>query len=195
MRTAKDELRQEMRKLRLALDPHVAAVRAGQALAHFLDLSEWRAARCVALYAPVRGEIDTRPLDDALTGRGLVCVYPRIGGEPVLSFARAAPVALLVGRHGIPAPADELPEVALSDIDVIVVPGLAFDLSGARLGFGGGYYDRTLAAATRALRVGFAFEFQVVPAVPVHAGDEHVDIVVTEAGARRTTRPHLGRLR
>lgn len=201
MRASKDELRERMRKLRLALDPREAADRAALAAAHvlglFLDLSELRTARCVALYAPVRGEIDTRPLYDALAARSVACVYPRlgVGTEPTLTFARAAPEALAPGRLGIPAPPADAPEVTATDIDVFVVPGLAFDLAGERLGFGGGYYDRTLAGAQAALRVGFAYEFQIVPAVPIHADDEHVDIVVTEAGARRTTRPHLRRLR
>jgi 5-formyltetrahydrofolate cyclo-ligase len=199
MRAAKDDLRQRMRNLRLALDPREAAERSAQAARVFLglfpDLAELQTARCVALYAPVRGEIDTRPLDDQLSAQNVACVYPRLGKDPTLTFARARPDALVAGRLGIPAPPDLAETVRPTDVDVFVVPGLAFDLAGDRLGFGGGYYDRTLAGAPTALRVGFAFEFQIVPAVPVHADDEHVDIVVTEAGARHTTRPHLRRLR
>ncbi len=195
MRAAKDELRLKMRQLRLALDPRDATRLGALAAPHVLDLPELAGARSVALYAPVRGEIDTRPLHDALAARGVSCVYPGIGPSLPLVFARAAPEDLVPDRLGIPSPPPHAPVVAAADIDVFVVPGLAFDLAGERLGWGRGHYDRTLAGAPRALRVGYAYDFQIVPAVPVHADDEHVDVVVTEAGARRTTKPHLRRLR
>jgi 5-formyltetrahydrofolate cyclo-ligase len=195
MHAAKDELRQTMRKLRLALDPREAVARSVRAAGHCLDLAEMKNARCVALYAPVRGEIDTRPLYDQLAAANVACVYPLLGNEPTLSFARAAPDTLVAGRLGIPAPPAHAEEAPAAEIDVFVVPGLAFDLQGERLGFGAGYYDRTLAGVPDALRVGFAYDFQIVPAIPTHEDDQHVDIVVTEAGARRTTRLHLRRHR
>jgi len=195
MHATKDELRQKMRERRLALDPLEASRLAAVAAPHLLALPQLAHARRVALYAPVRGEIDTRPLYVALAARGIACAYPRITAEAELAFADASPDQLVADRLGIPAPTGDSPPIAVGDIDLFVVPGLAFDHAGERLGWGRGYYDRTLAGAPSAVRVGYAFDFQIVPAVPIHADDEHMDVVVTETGARPTSRPHLRRLR
>jgi len=190
MHAAKNELRQRMRQLRASLDALEAQRLAGLAAPHLLALPELARARRVALYAPVRGEIDTRPLHEGLAARGVACAYPRIVAEGPLQFVDAAPGDLVADRLGIPSPAAGAAPVSLAEIDVFVVPGLAFDLDGERLGWGHGYYDRTLAGASAALRIGYAFEFQLVAAVPIDADDEHVDFVVTETGARRTAKPH-----
>jgi 5-formyltetrahydrofolate cyclo-ligase len=195
MHAAKDELRQKMRRLRLAIDPAEAGRLAIAAAPHVLALPEVQVARRVALYAAVRGELDTGPLQAALAARGVACAYPRIAADGTLDFVDASPASLVPGHHGIPEPALAAPALAPGTIDVFVVPGLAFDLAGERLGWGRGHYDRTLAGAPAALRVGLAYGFQVVPAVPTRADDERMDVVVTEAGLRRTGRPHLRRLR
>ncbi len=186
MHAAKDELRQKMRDLRFALAANEAERRSALAAPHVLALPEIVAARRVALFAPVRNEIDTRPLHAALVARAVAVCYPRVDGA-ALSFATVDDLAALVpGRLGIPEPAPGARPVATSDIDVFVIPGLAFDLLGERLGWGRGHYDRTLAAARAALRVGYAYDFQIVALVPVGADDERMDVVVTCAGARRT---------
>ena len=78
------------------------------------------------------------------------------------------------------------PRVAPERIDVMLVPGVAYDGEGHRLGQGRGYYDRFLAQAPRALRLGLCHDFQLVAAVPHRAGDEPVDYIVTPEGARKT---------
>lgn len=190
MHAAKDELRQKMRRLRSSLDPREAERLAAQAAPHLVGLPDLTAVRRVALYAPVRGEIATRPLHEALAARGIACAYPRIASSGPLEFVDATPATLAADRLGIPSPAADAAAVPLAEIDVFVVPGLAFDLDGERLGWGHGHYDRTLAGAPAALRIGYAYDFQIVPAVPIDADDEHVDVLVTESGARRTQKPH-----
>jgi 5-formyltetrahydrofolate cyclo-ligase len=92
-------------------------------------------------------------------------------------FAELAP-----GHYGIRAPrAAELRPVPPGEIDTIVVPGAAFDRRGYRIGYGGGYYDRFLLAASRAARIGAAFACQIVPTIPAEPHDIPVDAVVTEA--------------
>jgi 5-formyltetrahydrofolate cyclo-ligase len=195
MFAAKDELRQEMRSRRLALAPEEPARRGAQAATHVLDLPEVQAARRVALFAPVRNEIDTRPLHTALAARGVEVAYPRIvDGGPLAFAAVDAPDALAPGRFGIPEPAPDARAVAATDLDVLVVPGLAFDPMGERLGWGHGHYDRTLQRAPAALRVGYAYDFQIVPVVPAGADDERMDVVASESGARRVA-PAQRRLR
>jgi len=188
MRAAKDELRQEMRDRRLSLAPARARELSERATAHVRALPEYAAARVVALYAPMRGEIDTGPLARDLRSRGVVVCYPCVAqGHRVLAFHDVPDEALLrPSRLGIPEPTEDMPRVLLTSIDVVVVPGLAFDEAGGRLGWGLAYYDNTLAAALQALRIGLAFELQIVPAVPLAADDERVDVICTETGARRT---------
>src|SRR5262249_61085042 len=96
MHAAKDELRQKMRRLRSSLDPREAERLAELAAPHLVGLPDLAAVRRVALYAPVRGEIATRPLHEAFAARGIACAYPRI--------AAAGPRGLVDAPPSRPAP-------------------------------------------------------------------------------------------
>ena len=192
IRMAKQDLRREMRERRSAL-PDADAVRAAATTAqHALSLPIWDRVRTVAMYRAIRKELDAAPLEQALVARGITVVLPRViaGHGELLHFHRtdgeAADAQLVSGPMGLLEPPSDAPAVPLSTIDVFILPGLAFDTRGARLGWGRGHFDATLAAAPGALRVGYAFELQIVPAVPESAGDERVDVLVTEMGVRQT---------
>jgi 5-formyltetrahydrofolate cyclo-ligase len=89
---------------------------------------------------------------------------------------------LVNGVWGIREPRDDAPQVAMADLDMVLMPGLAFDRSGNRLGYGAGYYDRLLASALRKpVRVAAAFDCQVVDAVPTGPADQPFHILVTES--------------
>jgi 5-formyltetrahydrofolate cyclo-ligase len=187
---AKQDLRRDMRERRAAISPDEADRAAAAACTHALALPVWERARTVALYLAVRDELDAGPLERALTERGLTVVLPRVVAGPgeLLHFHRIENglQSLVSGPMGLLEPPADAPEAPLSTIDVFVVPALAFDPRGGRLGWGRGHFDATLAAAPGALRLGYAFELQIVPAVPESAGDERVDVIVTEQGARAT---------
>ncbi len=196
MPVAKDELRKELRRTRDGLAPEQAERAAAAAARHLMtlrDLPETRSqltldrVALVALYASIRGEIDTGPIAARLIERDIPLAYPRVQqGSLRLAFHRvSAPEDLAPGAYGIPEPDRAAPIVPLAALELIVVPAMAFDPRGYRLGWGKGYYDVTLAEATRALRVGLAFECQVVPEVPTDWNDVPVDIIVTEDGIRR----------
>jgi 5-formyltetrahydrofolate cyclo-ligase len=97
---------------------------------------------------------------------------------------------LIPGPLGILEPSPEAPRPDVSAIDVVLVPGIAFDERGVRAGFGGGFYDRLLPLVAEAVRVGVAYDEQITPQVPLEAHDVVMDIVVTP---RRTMR--IGRRR
>jgi 5-formyltetrahydrofolate cyclo-ligase len=136
----------------------------------------------------IRGELDPAAALDAARASGFVIALPRIDerSPPRLRFHRVASAdELAPGPFGLTEPLPTCPEVPVADIDVMLVPGLAFDAAGRRLGFGGGYYDgagRALreARAEAALMVGYAYDFQVVEACPADENDVAVDLVVTE---------------
>jgi 5-formyltetrahydrofolate cyclo-ligase len=139
----------------------------------------------VASYCPCRGEIDPAPLVAALVNaKHRVCLPCIVRGQSVLAFREWSPGCLLVpGPLGsIPEPSGTASSVAPS---ILLVPLLAFDRRGQRLGYGGGYYDRTLALLRkqrRILAVGLGFSSQEVAAVPVSDNDQPLDAVATDSG-------------
>ena len=146
----------------------------------------------VSGFWPVKEEIDVRPLLSGLHERGHVCGLPVIvaKGAPLV-FRRWDPDgALIEGRWGIPVPPPESEEVVP---ELILVPLLAFDGRGNRLGYGAGFYDRTLSLlrgrpGLGTLAVGVAYSAQQVESIPCDETDEKLDWIVTEAGAVRFDR-------
>jgi len=145
----------------------------------FLDDDLYRQAACLGLYSPVQNEVQTGLVAQQARRDGKRVVYPRVCGEQ-LEFCPVTDEAELVcGAFGICEP--QSAPLPLAEVDLLVVPGVAFDLGGHRLGFGKGYYDRTLAdAPARLARVGFAYEFQVITQLPIAEHDCRLTTLVTE---------------
>jgi 5-formyltetrahydrofolate cyclo-ligase len=184
----KRALRQQLRQRRAVIPPALRQRAARAAARHLARACRRWQVRHVALYLGIAEEIDTRPLIGAIAALpGMRLYAPRLGPDRQLRFTRLAP-PLLRNRYGIEEPA-VLRRPA--HLDLIVLPLVGFDASGARLGMGGGYYDRLLArprAYRRPLRVGLAFAAQEVRAVPAGPHDARLDAVVTERGLRRCRR-------
>jgi 5-formyltetrahydrofolate cyclo-ligase len=176
---AKRRLREQAIARRAGEDPLVA----GHALAaHVLREIERPAGCVVAGTWPLPGEIDLRPLLRVLHGEGHPIALPETTPRgQALIFRRWTPeTRMLDGRFGTQHP--DGPPIAP---DLVLVPLLAFDRRGGRLGYGGGYYDRTLAGLPRARRVGFAFAAQEVEQVPMEPHDRVLEAIVTERGVLR----------
>ncbi len=180
---AKRELR---RRIVARRDAMAGAQRraAGAALrARLTALPALTAARTVLCFASFRTEVDTAPLVSWLLERDVTVALPRMmGPRHIEALAVTEPSADLVpGRYDIPEPRAGLPVVAPATIDVVIVPGSAFDARGGRLGYGGGFYDAFLARTRpETRRVGICFELQVVASVPREPHDLCVDVLVTE---------------
>jgi 5-formyltetrahydrofolate cyclo-ligase len=187
---AKQKLRDAARAHRLEAHLATAADAASALARHFTTaLKTGFAARdgaAIAGYWPIGDEVDVRPLLEALTGAGYAVALPRVAGagRPLAFHRWRGDDALIEGAHGISEPD---PAVAPELVpDIVITPLLAFDPLGYRLGYGAGYYDRTLRAlraAGQVLAVGAAFAAQQVDHVPHGDHDEPLDWVVTEAGA------------
>ncbi len=136
----------------------------------------------VAGFWPLPGEIDIRPLLDGLHARGHVLCLPETPprGQALIFRAWRPGDMLIPGRFNTQHPADRV-----ITPDFVLVPLLAFDALGNRLGYGGGYYDRTLAALPGAFRLGCAFAAQEMEAVPVDAHDLKLNAIATEHGLTR----------
>ncbi len=175
----KSTLRAALGRRRRALDPQALAA-GGRAIArHLHALDAFREAGTIAAYVATSGEV---PLDATLAETTARVVYPRVeAGSRRLSFWYPRG-PLRRGAYDIPAPDPTRDQkVALAEIDLVLVPGLAFDPAGHRLGRGGGYYDETL-GAMRALRIGVAYAWQIIEAVPHGPRDRSMDLVVTPEG-------------
>ncbi|CAN5441434.1 MAG: 5-formyltetrahydrofolate cyclo-ligase [Actinomycetota bacterium] len=176
---AKGPLRRRVRELRLQLGADYRQRATQIACERLLSMPEVAAARRVALYAALGPEADPSVTLPLLLERGIVAVFPRVVGA-LLEFAPASSLAdLHPGYMGVMEP--KSPAIDASVLDVIVVPGVAFDRDGGRLGQGGGHYDRTLARlGSETFRVGFCFSCQIVDRVPREDHDEFLDALVTE---------------
>jgi 5-formyltetrahydrofolate cyclo-ligase len=192
-------LRAAARKSRAAAYEADAARDAAQRVAdHFFAAFATEMGRgplaMIAGYWPFGTEMDVRPLLHRLAAHGTGLALPVTRGADLpLEFRRWQPGdGLEQGAYGISHPHAGAPAVTPS---ILLVPLLAFDRSGWRLGYGAGYYDRTLAAlrglgvsragSLRVTAVGIAYAAQEVESLPHHAGDQRLDGIVTEEAARR----------
>ena len=178
----KKVLRREMLARRRALSTAERTRASKMICARVQALTVLQEARTMMLYASTEEEINLYPLMEVLLTEGRRIVLPEITGGGVME-ARELPAmdALTDGTFGILSPDPMRGNiVAPEEIDVIIVPGAAFDENGGRLGLGGGYYDRFLPRAGNAVRLVLAFDFQIVPDVPMGAQDARVDVILTE---------------
>ena len=183
-------LRRRMReRLRALPAPRRAA--AGRSVAELvLAAPEFESAAMVALFAALADEIPTRALFKTVGLAGKVRLLPRCVSEGVLEFAEVESWdELRPGRYGVLEPPPERATVSLAKIALAILPGLAFDSRGHRLGRGRGTYDRTFPPGREGAPklFGLAFEFQLVGEVPNGPLDRGVDAIVTEGGLSRVT--------
>jgi 5-formyltetrahydrofolate cyclo-ligase len=163
--------------------PAEARAEASRAIAARLsELPAWRGARTIALYAALGAEVDTAEALRLAVAAGKRVAWPRVSAEGrTMGFAACASEDLVPGPARALEPPPSAPVVPPSEIDLVAVPGVAFDASGGRLGRGRGHYDATLPLLPLAAwKVGLAFDAQVVPAVPREPHDAVLDAVVTE---------------
>lgn len=140
----------------------------------------WRKAQSVFVYCAIGSELPTRGVILAALAQGKAVFLPKCGARGAMRALRIFSVdELKAGRFGIPEPTGDMELNGTPDL--CIVPGLAFDAHGGRLGYGGGYYDRFLSRADTTA-VALAYAAQVVGHVPVCAHDVPVDYIITPAG-------------
>lgn len=151
------------------------------ALDYLLPLDE---ATVISLYWPVQNEIDCRLLISDLERRGFAVALPVVvTPHSPLEFRRFSTGDTLErGAFNTRHPLEESPKVAP---DIMIVPGLAFDAKGHRIGYGGGFYDRTLERYGKARAIGFAFSGQIIDLVPRTDHDRELEAIITDDGVIR----------
>lgn len=179
----KDALRRSARDARRSL-PATTRNAATAAIRERLgELAELGTVAAVLVYAASATEVDVSSAASDLRARGVTTLYPRVRGEDLNLVTVDDPADLVLGHRDLLEPTG--PSDDPTTVDAVLVPGVAFDLRGGRLGQGGGHYDRLLPRIGDAVRIGIAFACQIVPAVPRMDHDVAVDILVTERSIQR----------
>jgi 5-formyltetrahydrofolate cyclo-ligase len=189
LKRRKRALRRKVGARRDAMPPEERE-RLGQAVArNLLALPEVRQASTVMAFSSFGSEVDSGPIIEQLARDGRRVVLPRVEGRTIVPVGYRSGDPVKPSSFGALEPAAGEP-VGPEEIDVVVVPGLAFDRRGHRVGYGGGFYDRFLGRLRPdALTVGICFSVQVVDEVPHGRGDRPVDLVVTEQGLNGESGP------
>jgi len=176
----KQQLRREIEIQRSTLDSQWMASASAKIVENFQALEAFPSSETVALYMAISGEVALDALFDLCWELGKRTCIPIFNATSNLyEMAVVSPeTQFRIGNYGIREPID--PHlISMDDIDLIAVPGVAFDQKGNRLGRGGGYYDRLLDGFS-GVSVAVAFDFQILPDIPYKAHDQPVDAIVSE---------------
>ncbi len=198
----KQALRQAIRQQRKSLSEEQRQAAAEHAATHLGTLPGWAQASSAGLYLPADGEMPTSAISAIARERHLALYLPVLSGQRLIFRQWLADHELTANRYGIPEPGPDARERPPGALDILLMPLVAWDRAGNRLGMGGGYYDRSLAETTagpmgesheevpppdtgrphggRPLLVGLAYAFQEVAAVPRDDWDISLDYVLTE---------------
>lgn len=176
------EGRMLMRAKRMSLSRKEAAIAADKVADAVISLKEYQEARVLLAYIAVQGELDVSKIVNDAKNNGKKVAFPLCAENGRLRLLIPnKETAFKKGAYGIPEPdASDSHEINSRELDLIIAPGLAFDMSGNRLGQGGGYYDRLL-ADTDAYAIGVGYDFQLVEELWVEAHDRKLDCIVTQS--------------
>jgi 5-formyltetrahydrofolate cyclo-ligase len=183
---AKAELRTRILAVRRAL-PREARERRSSAIAeHVIAHAAFERAKVVAAYVAMRGEVDPAPIVRAARAAGKSVVLPRVDWEAERLTLHAHPdgASLEESGMGFWQPAADAPVVDAASVDLVLVPSVAVDERGMRIGMGKAFYDRLLPTLPNATSLALAFDFQLLAEVPSTPGDVKVALVATDTGVR-----------
>lgn len=174
----KGELRRIFQARRAALSVGQREALSHQICKHLLTLTAFREAKCVFCYYAMGSEVATQEICQAVLEEDKKLLLPVVQGENMLAVPWNGKDPLAPGTFGILEPAGRRDEEA----DLVLLPCLAFDTNGARLGYGKGYYDRWLTAHPTARRIALAYDLQRADALPIFTWDMPLNGILTESG-------------
>lgn len=137
----------------------------------------------ILFYMPIQNEVDTKPLIELVLKKDKNVMVPRVEDEKTMEAYKISSLGdLIVGKFGILEAKKSCEKFQKKDIDLVVIPGIAFDESGHRIGFGQGYYD-TFLKGIRARKIALAYDFQIVENIPREEHDITMDLIITPTRA------------
>lgn len=183
----KRTIRQAMLAMRREFPPAEARSASLQLQNAFIASGEFCRARVVAIYSPIHNEVDTGEVMLACLESGKTLLYPAVSPGGLEMRRVSGHEDLASGAFGISEPVEGCPVHPAEEADIIVIPGIAFDTEGRRIGYGKGYYDKALHHLEgRGKLVGFCYDFQLVDRIAGEPHDVLMDMVITERRVIRT---------
>jgi 5-formyltetrahydrofolate cyclo-ligase len=185
----KAALRKQIRASLQKISPAAREMASAQARALLKEQSIWKNAASVLFFAPVSNEVDVWRLLEEAINTGKTAALPRFDAADqsyVACRIQNLRSEIATGEFGIREPATSCAEVPFGKFDLVIVPGVAFDLCGGRLGRGRGFYDRLL-TEVRGIKCGVAFDEQIVDEIPVGTLDVQVDYILTATRCVKVT--------
>ena len=178
----KEELREKYRKIRAQIPSETRKHADSQIAERLFNRPEYRDARIIYCYMSFKDEADTASIIDESLRLGKQVALPRVSGKRKMEFFFiSGQKDLVTGFMGIKEPAGYCLEASAPSEDALVLlPGLAFDRSGARLGYGGGFYDTYLAKHAGCKKAALAYSAQIAPEIPTEPVDVKTDMIITE---------------
>ncbi len=175
------DLRRRLHAERIQMSERAVREKSLRIYRRLIDMPAYQRARRIACYVSIKNEVDTRTVIQKTIGSGKQVGVPVTREEGSMDFQAILGLSDLRPVHyGLREPVPDPQKVLLPHtIDLILVPGSAFDLFGHRIGSGGGYYDRFL-VQTEAVRIGLSYGFQIIDRVPAEPHDVKMDLIITE---------------
>ena len=179
----KEKLRRDLLEKRKNLPQSLLQEKSGLILKVLLSEKAFANASSVALYFPVNGEVDTRGIFKKCIDLEKKVFFPKTLGSNLVFLRTRNIEELTPGAFAIPEPPADTERARSDELDLVLVPGVAFDFSGNRIGYGKGFYDRFLKDIPRQVRFGLAYRFQVLKSIPSQETDVKTGRIITEDGA------------
>ncbi len=187
----KSALRKKMLGLRDSMQPDDISRKSTMIQRRLFRLAEFRQAKVIMFYVSFRSEVATHEMiKHSLLSDKVVVPAVNLAQKELEPFYIESLDQLVLGAYGVLEPNKHRKQAGLKAIDLIIVPGCAFDLNGFRLGYGAGYYDKFLAGDHSITSVSLAFELQIVPEIPHETRDIPVNLLVTEKRVIRCPQSH-----
>jgi 5-formyltetrahydrofolate cyclo-ligase len=188
----KAELRRRSGKIREGMPPEIVREKSKAVCDHLSNWRPFQQATTVLTFLAFGNEIDLNSLIERWPEKQWL--VPRVvegsdlspGQKPYLMIHPYDPTRLVRHRFGMLEPDSSMPSIDPTDVDLVLVPGVAFDRRGGRIGYGGGFYDRLLPLANQSTHVGVTFEELMFASIPMEPWDCRVEWIVTPAGLIKT---------
>ncbi|MDP3765419.1 MAG: 5-formyltetrahydrofolate cyclo-ligase [Nanoarchaeota archaeon] len=174
----KNQLKELILKKRKSLPKEEIIEKSKKIENNLFNLKQYKNSKTIVFFVSFNSEVHTHEMiRKSLKNKTIIVpkvVHHKLEPSVIIDFDN-----LIQGKFGILEPIETM-KIAYKNIDLVLVPGIVFDKEGHRIGYGFGYYDKFLAKVTKAIKVGMAFDFQVVEKIPKEMHDVPVDLVVTE---------------
>jgi 5-formyltetrahydrofolate cyclo-ligase len=175
----KDKVRKDILRKRDSLSKEEILEKSQRIKNILFSQKEYKQAKLIMFYLTFKSEVDTSLMIKDTFSLGKKVAVPIIEDKTIIPVELKEKTPLIRGKYGILEPKHK-EEINPDDIDLVIVPGVAFDIEGRRLGYGGGYYDRFLSSLNKSFTIGLCFELQLVHRLPQQAHDIKVKEIITE---------------